>query len=827
MSATGPYFRNDRKMQMEAIHLQIAKFVRFMPVLLALVLAIGARSLAVEPLDCLDVPEFGLPRRRVALLFRTPAHVAPGHPVAAVAARVEAMVYAPLRGHCVLYEVYRGNTSAVPSSTRTVISLPAEAQYVHPLDVVGALAARGACEVVVHSHERTHAAALLDPLAVLIGSATSLAALAAPNKAPCALELHLAPPLVASTLARGAGEPAATRTLDRCARVAHRGARRRVALAFFGINRSLRLTIESLQVQLFARLHAECVPFDVYLHTYTDALVDNPRAHENNVSLPGAAEMIELLKPIRHALSTAAEADLAMPIARFTARGLAYPAVTTRNLLRQYYSLSHVTALWAERRSEYVAVAYVRPDLMLVRPLDVVAMLSSQRHEVVVPYWHAWGGLNDRLAFGHPDAMLVWGARGEHAAEFARTWPLHAERLLLWVVTKRRKLTLRYTSLLGLRVRATGAIQDACLPHQCRAATKRCLGVCSRADPERDCFGCRGGSVDPACHADHRACGKGRLATSRCLVRTGGAPLPARRAKKGDAARVELCGGHLARFFQSRSSNELPADGSSASALDAFERPPNCAPTHVPLSDLPSHRPHASRSIVCVTRHPVLRVLDEYNWLLDACGAGQLSERQCRATLSAREADTCDPRAFLRWVQRSLSAARLNLYHGRCRWIPQTRFLSATCGRPTIGANASAHGCDVLVRAEDVHDSRHLPIESLVSTLSTSAGQSKAVVALCSGRALLGAAGKSAFARALGLDTANASAGTAARPTGMAPRPPCTFRWASLPKRVQADVAGIVHAHYQRDYELLDYARLPPTRDVAQRLWTSEVSGVN
>jgi hypothetical protein len=743
--------------------------------------------------------------------------------------------------------------------------------------------------------------------------------------------LIVAPPAAAQSAAASGG------TRDECASASGYGTpRRRVALAFFGINRSLRWTFTSLERHVLAPLRAHCVQFDVYIHTYTDALVDNPRAGEVNVSLPGAAEMIELLQPVRYELSSSAQADAAMPLERFSGQGLHYPPVTARNLLRQFYSLERVTRLWGGKSSAYAAVAYLRPDLKYVRPLDVVGVLSVRMTEVFVPYWHSWTGFNDRLAIGHPLAMLIWGGRGRYAAEYSQLNRLHAESFLHWLLTDRHGLAVRYMSLLGLRIRATGRTPDVCIAHQCRFASNRCDRVCKELSPTPNCFGCVTGSAEPTCHAGPSACYKHSSlvpSPSQCLLRaqpagqlqrptalgylSDGGPsrwrnesldacvrplvftlfaqhdaTPAilqrrepaadarHRAGSGVAAPAAASGVAASRSPPPHAGRRLtpaialldagvPPAGSrggregrallaAADSLAPMDLPPYCdRQTSVPFRDWPAAAAARARNraAVCVSRHPFLRVLDEYMWLIGACSAIEdakeggsnprprsegdglpISRDECTARLddlswlpSSLVASACNPRSFQAWVRRSLREAELDVFFDRCHWVPQARYLSPLClpqmaprdeNSSGVGSSASSSGggrtggCALIIRAEDLR-----PTSRSSSGSSTVLVASQMLVA-CRGQAVERVAD---LARELGFGAPAAHADASARQgdeqRGNATQgsdqphsdgPACLLRWTDLPAGVADTVAQLVYDYYRRDYELFGYARTPP-----------------
>ncbi|KAG8457519.1 hypothetical protein KFE25_004155 [Diacronema lutheri] len=255
----------------------------------------------------------------------------------------------------------------------------------------------------------------------------------------------------------------------------------RVALCFYGLNRSLRHTIGSIRAHVFAPLRAACAAWEVYVHTYSETTVTSAHAHEYNVSIGGAAEMVALLRPRRHAVTAQADADRLLDMRVYAHAGLAYAEPVQRNLLRQLYSLQLVTALWTPAAARYRAVGYLRPDLRFVAPIDARAMLRARDDEIYTPFWHRHLGENDRLAFGGARAAAAWGNRLFDAAEYTRARPLNSEAFLAWVIAQ-RGLVQRLTGMVGMRVRATGEVhaQDACLAERCRWDGDQCRYGCHR-----------------------------------------------------------------------------------------------------------------------------------------------------------------------------------------------------------------------------------------------------------------------------------------------------------------------------------------------------------
>ena len=76
---------------------------------------------------------------------------------------------------------------------------------------------------------------------------------------------------------------------------------KRVALAFYGLTRSLKYTFASVQQNIFAPLEAAGHTYDVYLHTYDLETLSNARSGEDETAL-NTTEW-RLLQPDVHAIT--------------------------------------------------------------------------------------------------------------------------------------------------------------------------------------------------------------------------------------------------------------------------------------------------------------------------------------------------------------------------------------------------------------------------------------------------------------------------------------------------------------------------------------------
>lgn len=235
-------------------------------------------------------------------------------------------------------------------------------------------------------------------------------------------------------------------------------------VGFFGITRSLRYTIGSIQRNVLAPLRAVGATVRLHGHFHLPPSIDNPRSGEAGLPTdPTEAALLGLDRCVLDAQDDALIADTMAAVRR-------HPDVlqddyrSARNLCFQLRSLDR---LWASMADDVAAssrlfetwVALLRPDLHYLDPFPWHTLLPGMRSEnldLAVPSWHSWGGMNDRFAVATPDAAAIYATRGlAIGTSMAAYGGLHAESLLMHVSNE---AGLRVTPLpvRAVRIRANG-----------------------------------------------------------------------------------------------------------------------------------------------------------------------------------------------------------------------------------------------------------------------------------------------------------------------------------------------------------------------------------
>lgn len=237
---------------------------------------------------------------------------------------------------------------------------------------------------------------------------------------------------------------------------------KRIIVGFFGLTRSLKFTVDSIRANIIHPLQKIGVPIFQVAHFNLPERINNPRSGEVNIPAdPDDHKLLDLdsvLVELQHDSFIMDRLNTAKKFPDLFADG--YRSVT--NLCHQLRSLER---LWSLIRALDIKdtdiIMFLRADLLILDQLDIwldVMPVFNESVDLIVPHWHAWGGLNDRLAICNAKAAYHYATRYIWIPQVcASTGALHAETLLAYAVLT-AKLNVSFTSLRAVRMRANGEI---------------------------------------------------------------------------------------------------------------------------------------------------------------------------------------------------------------------------------------------------------------------------------------------------------------------------------------------------------------------------------
>lgn len=240
---------------------------------------------------------------------------------------------------------------------------------------------------------------------------------------------------------------------------------RKCFVGFFGLNRSLRWTYDSIEKNIIGPLAASGIKPVIAAHFNCPQSFHSPRSGEFNIpfNIAGLEKLDLELSWLEPQSDSNILADLPL-VLRAPFKNEDDPdGITRRNVLHQLHSLSRLSRLLdLMEPSSFELFCLLRADLMYLDPIPVDEIFEqiNQGVDIVTPSWHKWSGLNDRFAFCSRRGAYAYLNRREWVPHLcSETGTFHAESLLLFMVEK-TGLKCGFTSIRARRVRANGVVKE-------------------------------------------------------------------------------------------------------------------------------------------------------------------------------------------------------------------------------------------------------------------------------------------------------------------------------------------------------------------------------
>jgi len=237
----------------------------------------------------------------------------------------------------------------------------------------------------------------------------------------------------------------------------------RIAICFFGMNRSLSLTHKSI-IENIIKFNSKKHNLFVYgALNVPNHQFSNNRSDEFSCIVENNFQ--EILKPVSLEFIPQEAFDQAIIdkiYATFFNDTYGDNFQSIMNIARELFSVKRVFMLAENNKFDYYL--FVRPDLYYCNSFNldnyIIEMETDLRPRVFTPFWQKWSGLNDRFAFCNSIGAQIFSQRYDMLWNFCDSVneSIHAERLLLYTMIKLGAEFDKQLSEFAIRVRATGKI---------------------------------------------------------------------------------------------------------------------------------------------------------------------------------------------------------------------------------------------------------------------------------------------------------------------------------------------------------------------------------
>ena len=238
----------------------------------------------------------------------------------------------------------------------------------------------------------------------------------------------------------------------------------KVALSFFGITRSLKYTLDSINKQILNTFKDENILFDIFLHTYTfknDYV--NIRTGEKKMKKNIDNEEYKLLNPDYKQIDI--QEDIIEKLNLKEYRSHPDPWKTNYNSVDNYilgcYSKKQLVKLIEKSNNHYDYVIFLRPDCLYNIKFNTNFFRKVNDKTICTPDFHLWGKykINDRFSICNMNNYKIYGNIFDSLLELSKIMELHSETILGYIL-KNNNIKVEKIKFSFIRIRCDGNIDS-------------------------------------------------------------------------------------------------------------------------------------------------------------------------------------------------------------------------------------------------------------------------------------------------------------------------------------------------------------------------------
>uniref|UniRef100_A0A6C0AEG9 Uncharacterized protein n=1 Tax=viral metagenome TaxID=1070528 RepID=A0A6C0AEG9_9ZZZZ len=237
--------------------------------------------------------------------------------------------------------------------------------------------------------------------------------------------------------------------------------KKKIAICFWGLTRSLKYTIDSLKLYFLDILNKNDVEYDIYMHTYKiDSIYTNERSSEFNIKLD--FEEHNLLNPKYYMIENQDDVKEMLKLEEYRTHKDPWnnDYKTCDNFICALYSKYQVTQMLLNTEIKYDNIIFCRPDLKMINEFPINSLnIYSDEDIFYTPDFHKFGGLNDRFFVSNYKNGIIYGEAFKFLKEYSKTQNIHSETYCLNYLVKMNKLISLELKFYFHRMRANGVFE--------------------------------------------------------------------------------------------------------------------------------------------------------------------------------------------------------------------------------------------------------------------------------------------------------------------------------------------------------------------------------
>ena len=214
----------------------------------------------------------------------------------------------------------------------------------------------------------------------------------------------------------------------------------KIAIGFFGITRSLKYTIKSINDNIIDILKQHDIKYDIFMHTYniTENYI-NIRTGENVNVCDIDNEEYKLLNADYIQIDN--QEIIKEQLNLLSYRTHPDPWETQYNSVNNFilaqYSKLKLTALIESTSINYDYILFMRPDCLYLDKLPIDLFHLANDTSIIIPNFHLYGKIpfNDRFCITNMNTYKLYGRVFNLLLDVSKKQPLHSETILGEILT--------------------------------------------------------------------------------------------------------------------------------------------------------------------------------------------------------------------------------------------------------------------------------------------------------------------------------------------------------------------------------------------------------
>ena len=216
-----------------------------------------------------------------------------------------------------------------------------------------------------------------------------------------------------------------------------------IAIVYWGLNRSLKYTLPSIQKNIFTPLQNANISYDSYMHTYKVKNYENFRTGEKGDL---DFEQYKLLQPNYFKYDDQDEIIQKLDLSSYYGKrdfwnnNFQTTDFFILALYSKYLATKMVKKNIIKKKKIYHAILFIRTDVQFLNPLNTswIVKVAKESNIGMVPDFHHWKGLNDRMFLSGIKIGLKYGLAFKQLKKYILEFKkyLHSEKYNKWYLEK-------------------------------------------------------------------------------------------------------------------------------------------------------------------------------------------------------------------------------------------------------------------------------------------------------------------------------------------------------------------------------------------------------